>query len=272
MALSKILFIDGKLTDSTSSLEKQLTPGRLAARGVFESMYAPGDRISALPAHLRRLFKGLRRLKIKPGYSAKEIERQLKYSLQLARLNTARVRLMVWSKYSKVHTSIQIFPYNVMSAKKYREGFRACVSPLRLNSNTLLFGLKSLKYQTFLKAYESAQRKGFDEAILLNTKGEIVEGSRTNVFIVKNGRLFTPWLASGCLPGITRQTVMSLAKRRGVSIKACSLHLNDLWKADEAFLTNSLIGVMPLTSINGQEIGKGAIGPCTKSRVDCNLK
>ena len=114
----------------------------------------------------------------------------------------------------------------------------------RLN-NRRCADVKSLDYGVFAKAYQNAKAKGFDEAILLNCQGHVMESSRGNVFIVKDGQCLTPPLSSGCLNGIMRQRIIANAKNLGKPIIEKSITPAMLKSADQVFLTNSLVGIIP---------------------------
>ncbi|MEK6537555.1 MAG: aminotransferase class IV, partial [Nitrospirota bacterium] len=124
--------------------------------------------------------------------------------------------------------------------------------------------VKSLDYWLFRERLRQARAAGFYEALLLNHKGELVEGSRTNLFLVKDGCLFTPSIKSGCLPGVMRQKVLEGARCLKLRCSAKTLTAQDLFAADEAFLTNALLGIMPLTALDKQPIGTGRPGPVTR--------
>ena len=115
----------------------------------------------------------------------------------------------------------------------------------------------------FLKAYQRAGTQGYDEALLLNHRGELVEGSRSNIFFLKDGTWCTPALASGCLKGVTRGVVLKIAQRMKMKTKQVIVTPQDFLNADEIFLTNSLIELMPLTSVDGKPVGNGKSGPVT---------
>ena len=123
--------------------------------------------------------------------------------------------------------------------------------------------VKSLDYVCFWKAYQRAKAQGYDEALLRNHRGELVEGSRSNIFFLKDNKLCTPSLASGCLKGITRSVVIKIARRMRIEVQERTITPQELLNAREAFLTNSLIEVMPLTSIKGRSVGNGKAGALT---------
>jgi branched-subunit amino acid aminotransferase/4-amino-4-deoxychorismate lyase len=111
---------------------------------------------------------------------------------------------------------------------------------------------------------KEAKNKSFDEAIILNNRGFIAEGSRSNIFLVKDNRIFTPALECGCLDGITRRVIFDLAQKHNLKIQGGNFTPQDLRESDEAFLSNSLIGVMPAVSVDKYPIGKGRVGRITK--------
>jgi branched-chain amino acid aminotransferase len=124
--------------------------------------------------------------------------------------------------------------------------------------------VKSLNCLDNLLAREEARRSGAGEALLLNTRGFIAEGAASNVFLVRDGTLLTPGVEAGALPGITRQAVLELAGEDGIAVEEADVALPDLFGAGEAFLTNSVMEVMPLVSVDGRPVGTGRPGPLTE--------
>tara|TARA_B110000238_G_scaffold177273_1_gene199034 strand:- start:863 stop:1291 length:429 start_codon:yes stop_codon:yes gene_type:complete len=112
-------------------------------------------------------------------------------------------------------------------------------------------------------AHQEATNDGYDEALLLDTQGFVAEGTGENIFIVKNGELFTPTLTSA-LEGITRDTVMTIAKGLDVSVTEKSITRDEVYSADEAFFTGTAAEVTPIKELDGRAIGKGSRGPLTK--------
>ena len=143
-------------------------------------------------------------------------------------------------------------------------GMAAVVSGVRRNETSPLARVKSLNYLDNLLAREEARRSGAGEALLLNTRGFIAEGAASNVFLVRDGTLLTPGVEAGALPGITRQVVMELAGEEGLAVEEANVTLPDLFGAGEAFLTNSVMEVMPLVSVDGRPVGPGRPGPLTE--------
>jgi branched-subunit amino acid aminotransferase/4-amino-4-deoxychorismate lyase len=133
-----------------------------------------------------------------------------------------------------------------------------------LNERSVTSKIKTLNYLPYIHAREEAKRKGFDEAILTNTKDCITEGATSNLFVVKNNRVITPSEASGILPGITRGVIMKIAKKMKISVKEKAVSRGELLAADEVFLTNSLAEVIPVTKVDSGPIASGRVGDITK--------
>jgi len=251
----KKIFLDDEFIPFNDILYKKLLPWRLRGRGAFETMRSYRGEIFLLDQHLKRLSFGLRLLKVPPPFSSKKIKRLLGESLKANRLQDARIRLTVWVEKGSSHVSIFVFPHRVIPKKKYTQGFKAalCKKPLDKRGRDPL--LKSIDYGFYHDAYEKALQKGCDEALIVNRKEKLVEGSRTNIFFFKENVLCTPKLASGCLEGVTRQAVIRIAKGQGIKVKEGDCGLQDLLDADEAFLTNSIMEMMPLAYVDGKRIG-----------------
>jgi branched-subunit amino acid aminotransferase/4-amino-4-deoxychorismate lyase len=147
--------------------------------------------------------------------------------------------------------------------EEYQTGFKATVSFLRRNSQSPLSRLKSTCYIESILARMAARDVGYDEAIFLNEQGYLAEGSTTNVFLVSHGELITPCFESGVLPGITRDAVLEIARTSNIKATERWVELNELIEAEEAFITNSILELMPLVSVEGRPIGTGKPGKLT---------
>lgn len=143
-------------------------------------------------------------------------------------------------------------------------GLAAVFTSLRRNESSPLSRVKSLSYADNVLARLEARRRGADEAVLLNTAGEVCCAAAANLFVVKGGTLITPPVESGALPGVTRRCLLELAADRGLTVREAAVLPEELWSADEAFLTNTVIGVAGLTSVEGRPIGSGGLGEMTR--------
>ena len=162
--------------------------------------------------------------------------------------------------------TVLVTAQNIVSlpSEKYESGFKAALSSLRRNSQSPLSRLKSTCYMENILARMAARAAGCDEAILLNEQGYLAEGSTTNIFLASNGELITPSLESGVLPGITREAVLEIARAANIKTMERQVELKELIEAEEAFITNSVLELMPLTRFEGKPIGTGKPGQLTK--------
>jgi len=260
----KVIFLDGFMIPITDALSKAISPGILSGQGVFETMRAYGGKIFALDAHLQRLFQGLKTVGLQSPCSKQEMKLYLQKSLRANKVKNARLRLMVWQGKGRMRISIAAFSYKPFSKKKYAQGFKVLFSDIRRDETATTSRIKSVNYLPLLMAQRNAKAHGADEAILLNRRGFITEGSKTNIFFIKSNILYTPSLRCGCLKGITRQIILKIARFNGIRYKQVMATQDVLLGADEAFLTNSLLEIMPLTFAQGKPIGNGKVGPLTK--------
>lgn len=264
---TKSIFLDGQMVQARADLIDSLAPGVAQGKGVFETMRVYNGTIFSLEKHFHRLFRGLRLLKIRSPYSKKQWQQYLDQTIKANALKEARIRLAVWREEKKLRIAIICQDVGDHWGRKNQKGIKALVSSIR-RKKTKYSNIKSMDYQCFRMAFTEAKEQGFDEAILVNNRGEIVEGSRTNVFFVKKGTFYTPAIKCGCLNGITRQIIIECVRQMNVPIKRVSTGISMLMHSDEAFVTNSLVGVVPLTRVGEQLIGQGKIGPFTKKCMD----
>ena len=252
------VFLDGDIVKVDQKQLEALTPGVLKAKGAFETMRFENGKILALDAHLKRLFKGLKFQNIQSPHSIKKLKDMILSFPQANSRRPARIRLVVWQEKSRVRTAIMS---ELVSAVP--QMCRVIISKT-IRGKSQLSHLKSLDYSCFRQAFLEAKRQGYDEAILLNREGKIVEGSRTNIFLVKDKILYTPSLKCGCLNGITRQMILRIAQQNNITCRMVEAIPKSLMNADEAFLTNSVLGVVPLTKVNDNVLNKGRMGQLTR--------
>ncbi len=194
-------------------------------------------------------------------YPEKEMDDWIVVLLRENRFEEGRMRLTVWREKNRMRISLIPSP---LPTAAYQKGFTACVYPRPLKISSFGGDVKSIEYRFYLEAYAYAQSRGCDEAVLLNREGVVVEGSRANIFFVKGGTLLTPALAIRCLKGVTREVVLKLARSSALRVRSSRVGLHHVLGADEAFFTNSFLGVMPLVKLNGQPISDGQAGPVTE--------
>ena len=135
---------------------------------------------------------------------------------------------------------------------EYQRGYRLCLSTVRRNESSPLCRVKSLNYLENILQHEQAIRQGYDEAVFLNTQGQVCEGAISNIFWFKDHQLCTPSLDCGLLPGIARQKVIAMCTELGMNISEGTFSLDDLRNADAIFLTNSLMDIMPVSQFENR--------------------
>lgn len=262
--MAQYCYLNGKLVPERTAKVSVLDRGLLLGEGVFETMRAYEGRIFALNRHMDRLRDGARvlGLKIPAG-----IERGLADLLEANKLKDARVRLTVTSGPGGPGLlGADVEPTVIALAHKLEDSGgakRAITLPMRKYASTSLTGIKTISYGENLMGRKMAAEAGVDEGIFLNTDGDICEGTASNVFLIRYGALYTPSLASGCLPGITRDIVLECAADAGLTPHEEAISPLDLIQAEEAFLTSSTREIMPLVEVDGRSIGSGEPGPAT---------
>ena len=230
------------------------------------------NNIIYLDQHLKRIKESSGLIKLILPYPLSTLKKIIKDIVNINLLKDAYVRLTAWKSETSADILVVARKYHTYSLKKYKQGFSVCVSGFRQNEHSFLARIKSTSYLLYQLAYLEAKEKGFDEAIILNSRGYIAEASRSNIFLVKDSQLFTPSLTCGCLDGITRRVIFDLAKKYHLKIFEGNFTLSDLYDSDEAFLTNSLMGVMPLRSIEKQNRGVGRITKFFMKKYNALLK
>ena len=268
-----IVYLNGSLVPLSKAGLSPLDSGFLYGCGLFETMCSYSGRVFRLDKHLDRLRRSARFLGIDLD-SLPDLEKAVYDCLKSNKTSNARIRLTIScgegatipDLVSQRHPTVLVVAigYTPYSAETYERGFRAIVSGVRRNSQSPVSGMKSLSCLDLLLARREAKLAGADEAILLNEQGYLAEGSTSNVFLVSGDTLVTPSEDSGILPGITRETVLEMAHSSDLKTVLKKVSLEELNQANETFLTNSLIQIMPLTQVNGQAIGSGQPGLVTK--------
>ena len=258
------IYLNGRLMDPSEARIDPADRGLLLADGLFETLRAYGGKAFCLEAHLARLAAGCGLLGL-PGPSSPEIAAAVsavlagndlaEASIRITLTRGAGARGLLPPAETKPTLMIVAFPLPPSLPK----AMSACIVGIRRNEHSPLSQLKSLAYLDNILALREADAAGCDEAILLNTAGRITGGSRSNLFLVLDGIVTTPPPSEGLLPGIARQTVLTLATKHGIPAREAALAPADLAKASEAFLTNSLLEVLPVTRLQDRVLPEGAI-------------
>ena len=277
--MEEIVYLNGALTPRSEARISVFDHGFLYGYGLFETMRAYRGKIFLLERHLKRLLGSAETIGLASNLSEIDLGRACLDTLRANGLEDARLRLTVSRGEVDTFpgTGISSTPtvlvtakgYTPLSAGTYNRGFKAGVSSLRRCRQSLISRIKSANYLVSVLARMEAEAYGLDEALLLNEQGFIAEGSVSNIFFATSSSLVTPPLESGILPGITREVVIELADTLGINVAERDVRLADLRQFDEAFLTNSVMEIMPLVAVRddaGQTvtIGSGKPGEVTR--------
>ena len=230
--------------------------------------------------HIERLFESAKIAAFEIPIGRAEIEAGCREVVKANGLQEGYVRPLAFTgagmlgmgaRGNPVHVVVIAFPWDsVLGAEAARKGIRAHVSSYtRGPMNGAMSKAKIVgQYATSVIVKRDSQRLGYDEAIMLDGEGRVAEGSAENVFVVWKGQLYTPPLDLPILAGITRASVMTLARQAGIDVVERSFSRDMLYTADEVFLTGTATEVTPVREIDGRPVGKGEPGPITRGLQD----
>lgn len=253
------LWINGRIVAADRATVPALDPAVQIGSGLFEVMRAYGGEPFLLDRHLARMRRSARAFgfRVRPTDSA--IVRGVRGLLRANKLREAYVRLVVTGGGSFMIRALSLPP---MPAAWYRKGAAVEFAPWRRDPRAPLYGHKTLNYLENVLTLARAREKKLADYLFQSVGGHVLEGCVTNVFLVSRGRLQTPAL-EGILPGVTRGTVIALAKSLKIPVDERPLLARDFERADEVFLTNALVEVLPITRVGVHRIGD--LGPVTVS-------
>ena len=268
------IFLNGSFVNLAQAKISVFDRGFLYGDGLFETMRSYWGEVFRLEDHLDRLFRSAKEIEISFSYTRKELKNIIKRILKINNLSEAYIRLtlsrgvsetgLISKSKSSATLVIVARKFKPLSPSEHKRGWRVTVVGPRQNQASPVSRLKSLNFLNNILARKEAKAKGVDEGILLNTIGDVTEASTSNIFLVRRGIVITPPEESGLLPGITRRVVLELATSLGLKVYKRRISLDELMGVEEAFLTNSLIEIMPLVEIDGRRIGKGKPGTLTQ--------
>ncbi len=274
MPIDKVdkIWMDGELVDWDDATIHVLTHTLHYGSGVFEGIRAyptpQGPAVFRLTDHMRRLHDSAHLLHIEMPYSVEQLVEATKETIRVNDVESCYIRPLVYLGFGEmglnplpapVKVSIAVWPWGTyLGDEALRHGVRMKVSSWRrIDPNVSPSAAKGTGiYVNSSLAKVEALHAGYDEAIMLNTHGQVAECTGENLFIVKGGVLITPPLSSGALDGITRDSVMTIAADLGYEVRQADLLRSDLYLADEAFLCGTAAEVVPIQSVDDREIGE----------------
>ncbi|MCW7074977.1 MAG: branched-chain amino acid transaminase [Candidatus Methanospirare jalkutatii] len=274
------IWFNGRFVEWKDAKVHVLSHGLHYGTGVFEGIRCystdKGSFIFRLREHVDRLFRSAKLYGMRIPYSQDEICTAIKETIRINGLDECYIRPIVFYGFHHLGVMPTGCPVEcVIAAWKWgaylgeeslRSGIRCTFSSWhRIHPNTLPTTAKACgHYLNSLLAASEARQKGYDEAIMLDCEGFVAEGPGENIFIVKDGKLLTPDFSSGILPGITRDTVIQLAKDIGIAVEEKRITKSEVLSADEAFFTGTAAEITPIREIDGIIIGNGEVGEITR--------
>lgn len=286
MPIPKVEYIwqNGRFVKWDDAKVHVLTHALHYGSGVFEGIRAyknaRGTLVFRLTDHMKRLFDSAKIYYMEIPYTVEELCEATKELIRINKLEACYIRPIAFRGYgemglnplnSPVEVAIAVWPWGAyLGEEGIRNGIRAKISSFRrIDVNVLPPAAKATgQYINSILAKVEVIKEGYDEAILLDSRGFVSEGSGENIFVVKNGVIYTPPPSAGILVGITRDTVMKLARKQGIEVIERDIVRSELYLADEAFLTGTAAEIVPIREIDGHKIGEGRPGPVVRALQD----
>jgi branched-chain amino acid aminotransferase len=272
------IYLDGRFVDQADAKVSVFDHGLLYGDGVFEGIRLYGGNVFRLEEHLERFENSAKSILLDLPLTRAEWSAAICETCRRNGLVDGYIRLVVtrgvgdlglapWlcakPSYFVIASKISLYP-----AEHYENGLSIVTVPTRrIGPASLPATIKSLNYLNNILAKIEAKQFGALEAIMLNEQGYVAEATADNVFIVHKGVVLTPSVSQGALTGVTRSTIIDIAKSLGIPEREADLTRYDLWCADECFLTGSGAEVIPVVKLDGRTIGTGKPGPVTKTMM-----
>ena len=262
--------------DAVAPIEKvRLSPGQaglICGWGLFTTLRISHGEAFAYERHWRRLEKHAEIIRLPLPYTGpkarlhlQEVIRANKVEEGCARIYIVYNQIGFWQSEEK-QPQVDLIIYT-SPLPKYPDSVSLTVREHGRHAASALCSVKTTSWLANVWSAAEANKEGFHEVILLNERGEVSECTSANLFAVKNGKIFTPPLNSGCLEGVTRGILMEIAPEAGVSIVEQSLKLDDLYSADEVFISSTNRGILGIAKIAGHKLPH-APGPVTRQLID----
>ncbi|MFL6474020.1 MAG: branched-chain amino acid transaminase [Nitrososphaera sp.] len=279
------IWLNGSLVDWDDAKIHVLTHGLHYATGVFEGVRCyktvNGSALFRLSDHIQRLMDSARIYFMDLGYTKQQLERAVLDTVKANGMEECYIRPIAYYSYgkmgvnplpNKVSTAIAAWKWDEYLKRRSDgtgKGIRVIVSSwIRIDNRAMPMRAKATaNYANSALARVEAIKAGFDEAIMLNSVGNVVEASAENIFVIKDNILITPPISSGALEGITRDSILKIAKENGIEYEVRNISRDELYTATEVFLTGTAAEVKPITEVDNRTIGEGQIGKMTKELI-----
>lgn len=272
--MAQVIYLNGEYVTKENAKVSVYDHGFLYGDGIFEGIRIYGGNIFKCKEHLKRLYDSAKSIMLDIPLSMAEMQDALVETIRRNELRDGYIRLVVSRgpgdlgldprRSPKANVIIIVEKLSIYPEEAYINGLRTVsVSTRRNVPDALNPKIKSLNYLNNILVKIQANLAGVGEAIMLNSQGYVTEGSGDNIFIVKNGVVFTPPAYLGALEGITRAAIIELCHAEGIPLKEEPFTLHDVYVADEVFFTGTAAEVIAVREVDGRIIGEGKAGPIT---------
>jgi branched-subunit amino acid aminotransferase/4-amino-4-deoxychorismate lyase len=254
-----VIYLNKTMVEATKARVAPVSSAMLYGRGVFTTLAIYDTNPFLWSKHWQRLTVHAGKLDIDhTGCTEKGVGDALKKLIAVNQVRDGRARVIllarsgrdVWKTKVPGGKKTDLLIMTGDPPKAPSNGFSLAVSPFRTNTFSPLTGIKTLNYLSNVLAWEEAQSRDFDEAVVLNERGEICSATTANLFWVKDGTIHTPNLSTGAIAGVTRECVIDIASKHFFPLLEGVYEMTDLTDADEIFLTSSSVGVAPVTTFD----------------------
>lgn len=269
-----LVYLNGRFVPKEEATVSVFDHGYLYGDGVYETMRAYQGMLFHLDRHLARLKHSADSIFLKLPLPLDRIGDALKDTVRENKLSDAYVRIQISRGPGEIGLDPALCPEPTMvivakpfrdyPVERYEHGVSVAIVKTRRNHPLALDpSIKGTNFLNNILAKIESIRAGAYEAIMLNWEGYVAEGTISNIFFVKSGILYTPALNTGILEGVTRGLVLDLARREKIETREHLIQPEELFAADECFITNTTIEIMPVTAVDGRRVGNGKPGPIT---------
>ena len=276
---SQYIFLGGEFVRKEDAVVSVYDHGFLYGDGVFEGIRVYSGNVFRLDAHLKRLYESAHSIMLAIPYTAEEMTQIIVETVRKNELSSAYIRVVVSrgmgnlgldpASCSKPRVIVIAEPLSLYPKELYERGLKVgSVATRRNRPDVLSAQIKYLNYLNIILVKLEANQAGVDEALMLNDEGYVTEGSADNIFIIKNGVIYTPPVYLGALEGITRNAIIDLARENGYEVVERPFTRHDVYVADEVFLTGTAVEVIAVIDVDRRKIGDGKPGPVTNHLLE----
>ena len=269
--MSEKVFLNDDLIDAAEARVSATDSGFLYGAGLFETLRSRNGTVFRLPDHLERLFSSAGALSIVNSYSEEYVGKAIHKVLEANQLQDARLRLTLTNgplaesedqrRSTLVVTATEFTPY---PPEYYAAGAMVILCPFRLNTTDPTYGHQTTSFLPHLLALDLARQRGAAEALWFTQDSRLAEACLSSVFLVKNSVLLAPFVEPPAREDVARGVIRRVARQQSIELAEKDLRIADVLEADEIFLTNVLIEVLPVIHVERHAVGDGKVGPVTR--------